>query len=267
MAVNLFSFYKVTEHGSISNFILQKNGSFVCDNAVAFIVPKSNYIYAKRQMENETGTLRDNSISRYLLVRSLCRKLNDIWIVYLQLIHFYSWSLLWMMKSQCVFVTMKKSSYRALSLFWCFVVCEKLVYSPLEWGVRTWDSLSFSFEWFRLWCSAFGRVFFYISGTTEWFIVYPAEIGLELHFAIHSLCNEIQFSLFYDAQIRMFFTQNSNCMLTENTNVHFEFTVKYLWESTYVHVPNTALGMRKKWEHSLSTPYVKRALYSRTLCH
>lgn len=64
MAVNLFSFYKVTEHGSISNFILQKNGSFVCDNAVAFIVPKSNYIYAERQMENETGTLRGNSISR-----------------------------------------------------------------------------------------------------------------------------------------------------------------------------------------------------------
>lgn len=97
----------------------------------AFIVPKSNYIYAtdaKKMKETATSTLATffsscgtNNVIYWFSKRNFNRKLNDIWIVYLELIHLPTefvvmvLLLLPMMKSQSVFVTMKTT----LSQFLC----------------------------------------------------------------------------------------------------------------------------------------------------
>lgn len=157
----------------------------------------------------------------------------------------------WMMKSRSVFVTMKKSLYQPLSLFWyfgvlfcvcvCLCVCweKKLISSPFGRSVRTWHSLSFSFNGLSFVCSEFGRVFFYrLQNWMIYRISYWNWSWASTH--SHSLCYSVilwnENIFFRCLRTHVFRKHKTRIEWAENVNVRFEFAVNYLLDDICAYI-------------------------------
>lgn len=263
-----------------------------CDNSHSrcfiflCIMAKSNYIWLECQITwserskkktNEPASLvrlpGQFNIALSIGFRVFNRKLNDIWIVYLELIHFACHCWWWRVKV-CLWQWKRLYILTVIVVFGILCGAERkkrAALSPFGRSVRTGSAPCLF--WLSFLCASFRSFVVVIFRKTEWFIIYPVEISLELALctlSIHYVTKYIQIQIdrLFFALFSVFTIHNTHARPWDNVCVEepmfhrilrmsiLKFTVKYLWVNICAsHTAMCPIHTEPKWillwQHSI----------------